>query len=148
MVAAVSAIAEQVLRVALSPLVEAELIFQHGVPPDARYQSSVGTRRSSSTLEIGWANYDPQSSPTHVFLFGGHDPGVCSRMMGSLALWSIGALDRARTAIEQGISLLRDAKAQFGPGGPTKASAASPSWCLPPKCTPILARTLATKGTP
>src|SRR5262249_25234082 len=38
MVAAVSAIAEQVLRAALSQLVEAELIFQHGVPPDARYQ--------------------------------------------------------------------------------------------------------------
>jgi tetratricopeptide (TPR) repeat protein len=55
--------------------------------------------------EIGWANYDPQSSPTHIFLFGGHDAGVCSCMMGSLALWSIGALDRARTAIEQGISL-------------------------------------------
>src|SRR5207249_1213036 len=29
--------------------------------------------------EMGWANYDPQSSSSHVFLFGGHDPGACSR---------------------------------------------------------------------
>jgi class 3 adenylate cyclase/predicted ATPase len=37
-VAAVSALPEQVLQAALSRLVEAELIFQRGVPPDVRYQ--------------------------------------------------------------------------------------------------------------
>jgi predicted ATPase len=51
----------------------------------------------------GWAIYDPQQHHTHAFVYGGHDPGVCSRSQEALVLWALGypaqALQQTQAAL-------------------------------------------------
>jgi class 3 adenylate cyclase/predicted ATPase len=51
----------------------------------------------------GIALYDMDQYRSHAFLYGGHDPGVCCRNHGALALWFLGfpdqALETARDAM-------------------------------------------------
>ena len=69
------------------------------------------TGRSKEALERckqGWHLYDRAHHESHAFVFGGHDPGVCSRNMGAWGLWQQGYADAARRCHEQGLTLARE----------------------------------------
>jgi class 3 adenylate cyclase len=44
-------------------------------------------RAARDRSEQGWALYDREAHGGHAFIYGGHDPGVCSRNMGSWVVW-------------------------------------------------------------
>jgi class 3 adenylate cyclase/predicted ATPase len=45
-----------------------------------------------------------------TYTYGGHDPGVCARNIGSLALWMLGYPDQARVRIRSSVALARELK--------------------------------------
>lgn len=49
--------------------------------------------------------YDPERHSHHRHLFGGHDPGVCARSVGSVSCWMTGHADEARRLAEDAIRL-------------------------------------------
>jgi predicted ATPase len=53
------------------------------------------------------AIYDPAVHGTHAFVYGGHDPAVCSRNIGSWAVWRLGYPDQALAWQEAGLALAR-----------------------------------------
>ncbi len=53
----------------------------------------------------GIALYEPEKHHVHVFSYTDHDPGVCSRGVGGMSLWSIGYPDQARTRILEAMEL-------------------------------------------
>jgi predicted ATPase len=55
--------------------------------------------------ELGRALYDPERHRSHRLIYGGHDPGVCSHMVGGITGWLLGYPDRARWNISQGLAL-------------------------------------------
>jgi predicted ATPase len=62
---------------------------------------------TKSAAERGWAIYDPAVHGTHAFVYGGHDPAVCSRNIGSWAVWRLGYPDQALAWQEAGLALAR-----------------------------------------
>jgi predicted ATPase len=62
---------------------------------------------AKSAAERGWAIYDPAVHGTHAFIYGGHDPAVCSRNIGSWALWRLGYPEQAVAWQEAGLALAR-----------------------------------------
>jgi class 3 adenylate cyclase/predicted ATPase len=61
-----------------------------------------GSREHS---EHGIATYDAETHNAHKFVYGGHDPGVCSRAIGSVSLWALGYPDQALDRFLEGTSL-------------------------------------------
>ena len=58
--------------------------------------SALGELTAARThTEQGLALYDPQQHKHHAFLYGGHDPGVCSGYHGAEVLWLLGYPDLA-----------------------------------------------------
>jgi len=57
--------------------------------------------------EEGINLYNTHEHRTHSFRYGGHDPGVCARMLGSLAAWFAGFPDRAGVLSAEAIGLGR-----------------------------------------
>jgi class 3 adenylate cyclase/predicted ATPase len=55
----------------------------------------------------GMALYEFEAHRSHAFLYGGHDPGVCCRMIGALVNWLLGFPDQARILADQSIELGR-----------------------------------------
>ncbi|HEY5790716.1 MAG TPA: hypothetical protein VIX81_08820, partial [Gammaproteobacteria bacterium] len=53
----------------------------------------------------GLALYDFAQHRDHAFLYGGHDPGVCCRMVGGLVHWLLGWPDTALRLAAEGVSL-------------------------------------------
>ncbi len=47
----------------------------------------------------GMALYDREQHRSHAVLYGGHDPGVCCRMMSGLTLWITREGPRDRTVM-------------------------------------------------
>lgn len=58
--------------------------------------------------EQGRALYDPAEHRSHKYVFGGHDPGVCARNHGALALWLLGYPERAISLSDDAIALAKD----------------------------------------
>ncbi len=56
-------------------------------------------------IEKGMALYDFDKHRSYAFLYGGHDPGVCARIIGALTLCLLGHLDRARDLAAEGVAL-------------------------------------------
>jgi DNA-binding SARP family transcriptional activator/predicted ATPase len=54
--------------------------------------------------EHGRSLYDPAEHRSHAFVYGGHDPGMCSRKYASWAFWLLGyparALDESKASLE------------------------------------------------
>ena len=54
--------------------------------------------------ERGRSLYDPAEHRSHAFVYGGHDPGMCSRKYASWAFWLLGyparALDESKASLE------------------------------------------------
>jgi predicted ATPase/class 3 adenylate cyclase/ribosomal protein L40E len=59
-------------------------------------------------IERGMALYNVQQAPSHILLYGGHDPGACSQVMGALILWSLGYPDRALNKSHEALNLARE----------------------------------------
>jgi predicted ATPase len=55
--------------------------------------------------ERGMRLYDPDRHRSLAFLYGGHDPGVCSRWFASWNFWLLGNAGRAREACQAAIAL-------------------------------------------
>ena len=53
----------------------------------------------------GLALYDPEAHRSAALLYGGHDPGVCGKALGSLGLWLAGFPDQAAQSAQEGIEL-------------------------------------------
>ncbi len=55
--------------------------------------------------EQGISLYDIDEHRSHAFLYGGHDPGVCGRLHGAMALWSLGYADQALEKAQDAVVL-------------------------------------------
>ncbi|MEE8545430.1 MAG: adenylate/guanylate cyclase domain-containing protein [Alphaproteobacteria bacterium] len=55
--------------------------------------------------EEGIARYDRERHHDLTYVYSGHDPGVCARSFGSLALWQLGYPDRALALCREGRAL-------------------------------------------
>ena len=53
----------------------------------------------------GIALYDASEHRAHKFLYGGHDPGVCCRMVGGMATHMLGFPDQARQLTQDAVAL-------------------------------------------
>jgi predicted ATPase len=58
--------------------------------------------------EHGIALYNSQSHRSLAFLYGGHDPGVCCRDFGALALWLLGYPDQALKRSHEALTLAQE----------------------------------------
>jgi DNA-binding NtrC family response regulator/predicted ATPase len=56
----------------------------------------------------GMALYDREQHQSHAVLYGGHDPGVCCRMMSGLTLWILGCPTGAVESGQAAIALARE----------------------------------------
>ena len=56
----------------------------------------------------GMALYDPQKHGTHAFLYGNHDPGVCSRISLGRSRWLRGFPDQASAMSRDSVRLARE----------------------------------------
>ncbi|MFQ5859545.1 MAG: AAA family ATPase, partial [Anaerolineae bacterium] len=63
--------------------------------------------------EQGFTLYDPQQHGQLAFLYGGHDPGVCSRTHAARALWLLGYPDQALQRSRDALTLARDLSHPF-----------------------------------
>lgn len=55
--------------------------------------------------EQGIALYDASAHRAHKFLYGGHDPGVCCRMVGGIAMSMLGFADQAQQLARSAVTL-------------------------------------------
>jgi class 3 adenylate cyclase/predicted ATPase len=62
---------------------------------------------TSDQARRGRELYDASKHRTHKFLYGGHDPGVCSRMFGAASAFVLGFPDHALAATREGLDLAR-----------------------------------------
>jgi class 3 adenylate cyclase/predicted ATPase len=56
-------------------------------------------------LERGMALYDARQHRSYIALYGGHDPGVCSKIHAALALWTLGYPDQGLRSVQEGLQL-------------------------------------------
>jgi len=61
--------------------------------------------RGQDHVRQGIALYDPDKHRHHALLYGGHDPCVCGKGQGAVALWALGYPDRAAQSAQEGIVL-------------------------------------------
>jgi predicted ATPase len=58
--------------------------------------------------EQGMALYDLQKHRSHAFFYGGHDPGVCCRLIAARALWLLGYPDQALNKIQEAVPISQE----------------------------------------
>ncbi|HEX6114396.1 MAG TPA: hypothetical protein VFZ10_19035, partial [Geminicoccaceae bacterium] len=68
---------------------------------------------SREHTEQGFALYNPQEHNSHALRYGGHDPGVCCRYHGALALWLLGWPDQATAMAHDAVRLATDLAQPF-----------------------------------
>jgi class 3 adenylate cyclase/tetratricopeptide (TPR) repeat protein len=56
-------------------------------------------------LREGLAIYDPAKHSRHALAYGGHDPGVCAKAVGSANLWLLGYPDQAARSAKEAVTL-------------------------------------------
>jgi class 3 adenylate cyclase len=61
--------------------------------------------RATEHVRSGLALYDPERHRHHALMYGGHDPGVCGKGQGAVALWALGCPDQAVRSAREGIVL-------------------------------------------
>jgi class 3 adenylate cyclase/predicted ATPase len=55
--------------------------------------------------DAGRLLYDPERHASHRFVYGGHDPGACARLLGSWAEWLLGYPETALASITESLSM-------------------------------------------
>ncbi len=63
--------------------------------------------------ETGIALYDRERDHHLTYVYSGHDPGVCCRSFGALALWQLGYPDKALALCREGETLARELSHPF-----------------------------------
>jgi class 3 adenylate cyclase/predicted ATPase len=86
---------------------DSELLLQANHAAWSTHNALGESLATKSAAERGWAIYDPAVHGTHAFVYGGHDPAVCSRNIGSWAVWRLGYPDQALAWQEAGLALAR-----------------------------------------
>ena len=61
--------------------------------------------RSREHIRQGLAIYDSDKHRHHALMYGGHDPGVCGKGQGALALWALGYPDQAHQSSDESVAL-------------------------------------------
>jgi predicted ATPase/class 3 adenylate cyclase len=59
-------------------------------------------------FEHGIALYDPAQHRAQAFVYGGHDPGICCRAQGAVALWLLGYPDQAVQWSQEALTQARE----------------------------------------
>jgi class 3 adenylate cyclase/predicted ATPase len=54
--------------------------------------------------EAGLRLYDPARHQSHRYMYGGHDPGICARMMGGLTEWVLGYPNKALADVTEALA--------------------------------------------
>ena len=57
--------------------------------------------------DAGRLLYDPEKHAHHRSVYGGHDPGVCARLLGAQAEWLLGYPDKALASVVDSLSLAK-----------------------------------------
>jgi class 3 adenylate cyclase/tetratricopeptide (TPR) repeat protein len=55
--------------------------------------------------DAGRLLYDPDKHASHRFLYGGHDPGACARLLGAQAEWLLGYPDKALASSSESLAM-------------------------------------------
>ena len=55
--------------------------------------------KTRAHTEAGRLLYDPEKHAFHRFVYGGHDPGACARLLGAWAEWLLGYPEKALASI-------------------------------------------------
>jgi len=66
--------------------------------------------------EVGRRLYDFERHRSHAFLYGGHDPGVCARMIGGLTGWLLGYPEQSQASVDAALALARRLQHPFSLG--------------------------------
>ncbi|MBV8287091.1 MAG: AAA family ATPase [Hyphomicrobiales bacterium] len=61
--------------------------------------------RATEHVRSGLALYDRERHRHHALMYGGHDPAVCGKGQGAVALWALGCPDQAVQSARNGIVL-------------------------------------------
>jgi len=110
LLAAVSPLDEVTLQHGLKQLVEAELVYQRGLMPQAHYARGLPLwwlgkfAPALGQAEQGLALYATQPSSSWTFLYG-RDPGVYHRALAANALWQLGYPTQAQQRMHEALTL-------------------------------------------
>ncbi len=97
-------LAEELLAFATQQADEGLLLEAHHAAWTSRFTREE-LRPVLEHTEQGMALYNFARHRSYAFLYGGHDPGVCARIIGALTLSLLGFLDRARDLAGEGVAL-------------------------------------------
>jgi class 3 adenylate cyclase/predicted ATPase len=75
------------------------------------FTGDFGAARKHADTVIGL--YDRERDHRLTYIYSGHDPGVCCRSFGSLALWQLGYPDRSLTVCRDGEALAHELSHPF-----------------------------------
>jgi predicted ATPase len=75
--------------------------------------STGGLIEAHRHIELGRPLYDPERHRSHRFIYGGHDPGICSYMTGGITGWLLGYPDKARWDTSQALALAEQIEHPF-----------------------------------
>ncbi len=64
--------------------------------------------QSRDHVRQGIALYDPEKHRHHALMYGGHDPGVCGKGQGAVALWALGYPDQGAQSAREGVILAEE----------------------------------------
>lgn len=64
--------------------------------------------QSRDHVRQGIALYDPEKHRHHALMYGGHDPGVCGKGQGAVALWALGYSDQGAQSARKGVILAEE----------------------------------------
>ena len=60
--------------------------------------------KTRAHTDAGRLLYDPEKHASHRFVYGGHDPGACARLLGAWAEWLLGYPEKALASIADSLS--------------------------------------------
>src|SRR5436189_3204026 len=61
--------------------------------------------KTRAHTEAGRLLYNSEKHASHRFVYGGHDPGVCARLLGAWAEWLLGYPEKALASIADSLSM-------------------------------------------
>jgi class 3 adenylate cyclase/tetratricopeptide (TPR) repeat protein len=61
--------------------------------------------KTRAHTDAGRLLYDPEKHASHRFVYGGHDPGACARLLGAWAEWLLGYPEKALASSADSVSM-------------------------------------------
>ena len=75
------------------------------IAPGRRWRLPATRQKLADHTDAGRLLYDPEKHASHRFVYGGHDPGACARLLGAHAEWLLGYPETALASIADSLSL-------------------------------------------